>query len=171
MNRSAAFPLLAALLLVLPACDRDRPDVDFGGRDLGPELFSVVSRDDAIKVSLTDDYLVFSLTEQVRESARADVARDMEGERGRAAQVALGVLGKTVDRALAFRARYALDEIEDIRWEDGEMRVVFTDRRRQLPESFQVEGEPVTRAFDEDAVLDLADEFHHLKRERSTRRR
>jgi hypothetical protein len=163
-------PLILPLLFLAAATAcRDKPDMDFGGRDIGPDLFAIESTDGNVRMALTDDYLYLALAEQAVEEAREGMrsARDRDG----AAALVAGFVERTVGKALQFRALYPLDEIEDIRWEDGELRIDFRERRRSLDEVFQMGDEPVTRAFSEEAVLELSDEFHALQRERTARGR
>ncbi len=123
---------LALLLLVpLAACgDRGRPSVDFGGRDLGPDLFAIRSTDGGVKLGLTGEFVYFALSDSAAQAALADV--DSSARTGEAPGFVGGLLRGTVGKAVKFRARYAVAEIEDIRWADGRMQFVFTDPDRKL---------------------------------------
>lgn len=154
----AALPLLTVAI----ACG-DSPDMDFGGRDVGPDLFSIVSTDGAVRMVLTDDFVYLALTDQTRDEVRDDLRSETERE-GAAGRVA-GFVERTVGKALQFRALYPVDEIEDVRWEDGEMHVEFTSSKR-LDDSFKVGDDPVTHAFSEESVREFGEEFRTLKRER-----
>jgi hypothetical protein len=162
-----ALPLL--ILMATAGCGGDRPDMDLGGKDVGPELFSIVTTDGAVRMVLTDEFVFLALADSVREEARGDMqaAADQEG----AAGVIASLVERTVGKALGFRALIPLDEIEDVRWEDGEMHMVFTTRRRTLDEMFRTGDQPVSRAFAEDDVRDFGEEFRALKREHAVRRR
>jgi hypothetical protein len=167
-NMRIALALPLAALLATTACG-DRPDVDLGGRDVGPDLFTIVTSDGGVRMVLTDAFVYLALTDSVREEARGEMqaAADQEGAAGAIA----GFVERTVGKALSFRALIPLDEIEDVRWEDGEMRMVFTTRRRDLNEMFQTGDEPVTRAFAEEDVRRFGDELRALKREHADRSR
>jgi hypothetical protein len=165
--RISLVPILAlSLMLTVVGCG-DRPDVDFGGRDLGPDLFSIVSTDGAVRMTLTDDFLYIALAEETAEQVREDLRSGSERE-GAAAAIG-GFVERTVGKALQFRSLFPLDEIEDIWWSDGEMQIEFTGSRHRIDEMFRVDDQPVTRAFDEAAVQELSEEFHALKRERAAR--
>ncbi len=157
--------LALALLVPLAACgDRDRPDVDFGGSDLGPDMYAIHSRDGGVKMGLTPEFVYFALSDSVVQAARAQVdsstdAEDAPGFIG-------GLVQKTVGKALRFRARYAVADVQDIRWEDGKMRFVFTDPDRRLDDSFSVDDQPATEAFSQADVEGFAEVFRKVKASR-----
>jgi hypothetical protein len=165
MNTRYARLAACTLLVALAGCGGDRAAMDFGGRDLGPDLFAITSTDDRVRMVLTDDYLYLSLTEQAAEDIRRQVAEEAEAK-GRAGLVDRFV-ERTVSAATGFRAAYPLADVEDVRWEDGEMRIVFTRGRWDVNEAFRMDDEPVTRMFDEASVLELGEELRALKRERA----
>jgi hypothetical protein len=169
MNTRYARLAACTLLVALAGCGGDRAAVDFGGRDLGPDLFAITSTDDRVRMVLTDDYLYLSLTEQAAEDIRRQVAEEAEAK-GRAGLVDRFV-ERTVSAATGFRAAYPIDDIEDVRWEDGEMRIVLTRGRWDINEAFRMDDGPVTRMFDEASVLELGEELRALKRERAARER
>lgn len=154
------------LLAAMAGCDGDRPDVDLGGRDIGPDLFSVLSTDGGVRMALTDDYVYLALSDSGREQALEGMseAREQEG----AAGVIAGFVEQGVDRALGFRTLLPLDEIEELRWENGEMRMVFSDGQRTLDDII-IGDEPVTRTFSEEAVREFAEELRALKGEHAAR--
>lgn len=158
MRRSLA----AALLIpVLAGCgDRPEADMDFGGEDIGPDRHAILSEDGNVKLGLTDEFVYFALSDQALEEARSDMREGSEKE-GVEGFVG-GIVEKTVGKALAFRAKYRVSEIEDIRWEDGELRLEFTDPDRSLG-SFEVDDRPVAEAFAEDDVRAFAEAFREVK--------
>jgi hypothetical protein len=155
-------PLLAAAV----ACG-DASDVDFGGRDIGPDLFSIVSTDGAVRMALTDDYVYLTLSDDKREEVRQSLRSEADAE-GAAGRVS-GWVERTVGRALDFRDLHPVDEIEDIRWEDGRVRFDFKTRRRQP--SIQVGDEETAGTFDEASAREFREELHALKREQARSRR
>ena len=156
--------LALALLIPLIGCGDDDPQLDFGGEELGVDRYAVLSNDGEMKMGLTDGYLYFSLSERTREEARAEMqeAAEQEGVAG----VIGGLVEKTVGKALSFRARYPVDEIRDVRWEGGEMRILFEDPDRSVGDQFKIDDRPVAEAFPEEAVKAFGEEFRRLKRER-----
>lgn len=161
MRVGRAGALLLAAVVAL-GCRGDQR-VDFGGRDLGPDRFSGVSTDGKLRVALTDEFLYFALSEETLEEARAEMREDLAGEDA-------GRLGRFIERtvgtALSFRARLPLDAIEDIRWEDGEMAIIFKPGRgADADKLFGADDEPITEAFGEDVVTALGEEFRAVRRE------
>jgi hypothetical protein len=157
------------VLVAATACGGDRPDVDLGGKDVGPDLFAIVSTNGTVRMVLTDDFVYLALADNTVAEVRDDL-RTAAGQEGAAGFIS-GFVERAVGKALGFRALFPLDEIEDVRWEDGEMRVVFTTRRRNLNDLFRTDDEPVTRAFAEEDVRSFGEELRALKREQSGRGR
>lgn len=158
---SLIVPLAAATL----ACGGDRPDMDLGGRDIGPDRFAVTSTDGNVRMALTDGFMYFALTEQMLDEVRDEMreATEQEGVAGRIG----GFVERTVGKALQARALYPLDEVEAVRWEDDAMRVVFTRRGRSIDDAFRISDEPITTAFSEDAVRAFGEELRVMKASRS----
>jgi hypothetical protein len=155
--------LVGALLIVVAGCGGDRGAFDMGGEDIGPDLHAVESRDGEVKLGLTDRYVYFALSDAALEEARAEVSEDLEGKEGLGGVIG-DVVGSAVDKALQMRIKYPIEEIRDIRWEDGEMAILLEDGGRRLDESImKVDDRPVSEAFDRDAVEEFAAEFRRLK--------
>ena len=153
--------MVMALALTLMGCG-DRDQVDFSGEDLGVELHSILSEDGFVRMGLTREWVYFALSDSARAEAEAEIREDAEGDgvRGFFGGLMQSVLGK----ALGFRAKFAVSEIEDIRWEDGRMRFVFEDPDRRIDENLQIgEDGSVTEAFAEDQVRAFAEVFRAVK--------
>lgn len=165
MRRLLRVSLLVPVLMTLPGCgDQQDPQVDFGGDELGPDRHAMTSRDGDVKMGLTDDFVYFTLSDSVVAEARSDMQADAEEE---GAQGFFGSLvEKTVGKALGFRARLSVDEVADIRWEGGEMRIDFEDPDRRLSNHFEVNDRPVSEAFLEDDVRAFSEAFRRVKSER-----
>lgn len=160
--------LVAAVAMVAAWGCRGDQRIDFGGKDLGEERLAIVSTDGSVRLVLTDEHLYFALSEEVAGEARRDVEEDLGEDAGRLGRF----ISRTVNTALGFRAAYPVDVIEDVRWEDDEMRVVFVEGRgADLGKRFRIgDDESITHAFDEEAVLALRDELRAVKRERAAGR-
>ena len=160
--------LIAIVLLAqIAACGDAGADVDFDASDIGEDRFAVASRDGAVRMALTDEFVYFALSDSVLELARSEIDPDSgtaEGIRGAIS----GIVRGGVSRALSFRAKYPVDDIRDIRWEDGRMVFDFDDPRRSLSDNFKVEDRPVEEAFAEADVQAFAREFRRLKGARPT---
>jgi hypothetical protein len=156
---------VAILVPALAGCERPDADVDFGGDDIGPDVHSMVSAGGEVRMGLTERYVYLALSEEKLEEARSEMREeaDKEGVEG----IVGGVLEKTVGKALGFRAKYAVDAIDDIRWEDGAMVVDFRDPDRRLARELEVDDRPVTEAFREEDVRAFGEVFRAVKAGRS----
>lgn len=157
--------LTLALLIPIAACgDRRETEVDFGEDDLGPDRYSVLSEEGDVRMALTDRFVYFALSDSVVAEARAELEQDSAREG--LGQIFGGIIETAVGKALGFRAKIPVEEIRDIRWEAGEMRIEFVDPDREMGRSFQVDDQPVSEAFDRESVEAFADAFRRLKDER-----
>lgn len=155
--------LTLMLLIPLVACgDEQQGEIDFGGEELGPDRYSVVSDDEAIKMGLTDQHVYFAIADSVRAEAQAEMEREVGNRDGVAGMIG-GVVQKAVGKAMSFRARYPVEEIRDIRWENGQMRIEFVDPDRSISDSFQSGDRPITEAFSEQDVQAFAEHFRQVK--------
>lgn len=147
------------LAMALVGCDRGT-DVDFGGEAMGPDLHAIVSEDGSVKLGLTREFVYFALSDSARAQAQSEL--DEDAEQSFLGGIMRGLVGKALD----FRAKYAVSTIQDVRWEDGRMRVVFDDPDRRVDEGLEIgDGQPVTEAFTEEAVLSFAEAFRAVKEE------
>jgi hypothetical protein len=154
--------LALAVLGPIVACGGGDTEVDFGGDEIGEDRFSILSHDGELRMGLTDAYVYFALSEQAMEEARSDMEEDL-GEGEGLGRMIGGMVQKGVEKALNFRAKYPVSEIEDIRWTDGAMEVVFRDRGRDVTDSIKVDDRPVTEAFAREDVEAFAEAFRALK--------
>ena len=159
--------LAIAMAAALVGCgDRDA-GVDFSGEELGPDIHSILSEEGVVKMGLTRNWVYFELSDSVRAEAQSEL--DADAGAGGLKGFFGGIMRNVVGRALDVRARYAVAEIRDIRWEDGRMRIEFEDPDRSLDENLQIgdEGESVTQQFAEADVKAFAEVFRGVKAERA----
>lgn len=154
--------LAVALMVALVGCgDRDSP-MDFSGDEVGPDVHVIHSRDGNLKMGLTEGWVYFTLSDSTRAEAQAELDgdADADGLRGFFG----GLMRRVVGKALSFRARYAVSEIRDIRWQEGRMRVEFDDPDRRLGENLEFgEDEAVVDAFAREDVESFAEAFRAVK--------
>lgn len=161
--RGVVVVILAAALV---GCGDRGNRVDFSGDDIGPDLHAIHSVDGEVKMGLTQDWVYFALSDSVRAEATAELRADAEaeGEPGFFGRIMETVVG----RALDFRAKYAVREIEDIRWEGGRMRFQFDAPDRRLDDNLQFgEDGSVTEAFAREDVEAFGEAFRAVKRGKS----
>lgn len=156
--------LVLALAAATVACGDRGNRVDFSGEDLGSDIHSMATEDGALKMGLTREWVYFTLSDSVRAEAEAELTArtDSSGVKGFFG----GLMRSAVGKALSFRAKYAVSEIRDIRWEDGRMVVEFVDPDRRLDDNLHADDdEPVTEAFAEEDVRAFSEAFRGLKPE------
>lgn len=162
--RKAWLGMLVVLLPLLGCGDADA-EMDFGNEDLGSDRYAITSADGGAKMGLTDDYVYFALADSVLAAARAEMRETAESDGAKG--FVGGLVERTVGKAMGFRARIPVEDIEDIRWEDGRMRIVFTDPDRRFGNTFRVDDAPAEEAFREEDVRAMAEEFRRLKDRRT----
>ena len=116
-----------------------------------------------MKMGLTRKWVYFALSDSVRAEAEAELDADAEadGLKGFFG----GIMRNVVGRALDFRAKYAVSEIRDIRWEDGRMRIEFDDPERRVEANLYAgeDEKTVDEAFAEEDVKGFAEVFRAVK--------
>jgi len=177
----AGAALTIGLVLTLAGCGsdhRDDFDVSVGGAETGDidtgdmdlsaatptvedgDRFVALTRDGAVKLGLNNDDVYFRLSQALRDSIEAAIDRDVGEAEGFGGWIG-GMVQSGVGRALAFRVRYPLDEIRDVRYEDGELLFEFTDPDREI--EMDVDGQPLTRAFTETDARAFVEAFREVK--------
>lgn len=163
---------LLSLLLVLPlgACDEGGPRLERAGARAGElpvdddDRFSTLSRDGKIKLALTEDILYFRLSDDALREADLEMEEDTRDEEGLAGVITSAVTG-AVSNALRTRVSFDVQNIRDIRWDDGQLVLELEEGPDRL-ENFTVDGEDVSTRFEEDEIRALAQEFEKVKRGR-----
>ena len=152
------------LALTLAGCGDPGNEVDFSGDEIGPDIHAIVSDDGVVKMGLTREWVYFALSDSTRAEAEAELEAD--AEEGGIQGFFGGIMRNVVGKALNFRAKYAITEIRDVRWEDGRMRFEFVDPERRLDDNLELgEDRSVTEAFGEEAVKEFAEAFRAVKEE------
>jgi len=124
-----------ALPLALAACsfgDRDEVAVSFAEGDtaravqLGEGDVSVTSTDGAVILMLVGDTVRFQLSDSLRASVRTQVDSSVHEEAGALGNLIGQSVGKIVGGAMGFVVRIPVQDIENVRYEDG--RIQFESR-------------------------------------------
>ncbi len=179
MTRRVSFPrpmrffLLASLLLAAgcaPEPDEVAPDpsarteagVDLDGEaPPGVEQIVITTRGGEADLGLTDEVLFFRLSEKKRAEVESDMAQETEDLNGLGGSIARAVTGAVAD-ALDFTVRVPIEEVESVRYEDGQLRVETSG-----DDSFTFDDEDgdrsLDRQFDPDDARRFVDTFERLK--------
>jgi len=122
------------------------------GRDEAASTgFVITNRSGAVDLGLDDARVWVQLSDSVRRTVREQLATDT----GKAADTSAGALGAFIERTVKKSVQGALDQrlsrplsdIEDVRYEDGEIRFTYTGSSLVKFDTFKVNDEPVMRSF------------------------
>ncbi|HEX9885514.1 MAG TPA: hypothetical protein VGA70_03460 [Longimicrobiales bacterium] len=162
--RWIAISALASTVLSAAACDfrvdEDGAAVSFSESG-EPDRFSIVSRDDKMKLALTDDAIYFALSDETRREVEDEIAEERDDAEGLEAAI-LAAVAKGMSRALQASVSYDLEDVRDVRWQDGRLVIELEDGIADL-DDFEVDGDDLSDAFDEDDVRSFAREVERLK--------
>jgi hypothetical protein len=166
--------LMAALALV--ACSEERSvqfdvadeDTSFADAEVryAPgDQFAALSRDGVVKLGLTQERVYFTASDAVREHVDSTLEREMTESDSRVARAISGAVRRGVQSALRFDVDFRVDEIHDVEYVDGELEFdwVDPDDDRTL-RNVEVDGQRVTRAFDEESGRAFVRAFRRVKR-------
>jgi hypothetical protein len=130
---AALLPLVTAVTLGagLVACSiggDDETRVSFSSSDtaralaLGEGDVAVTSTDNAVVLALVGDTVRMQLSDSLRRSVAADVDSSLTKETGALGGMIARTVGKTVAGAMGFVVRIPVQEVENVRYEDGRIR-------------------------------------------------
>lgn len=163
-----ALALFAALLVSCTdtpdAADPDVPATTDVLEDGSQDRLAVHTRDGNIKLALTDETVYFWLSDTTMQRIEEEVARETEGLGSFAEDVA-DFVQKEVTKVVRDEMQFRIDEIRDIRYENGRLQFDFVDPGYELPNISQ-EGEPVTGRFPPDEARRFVEAFRQAKANR-----
>jgi hypothetical protein len=122
---------LAALpLLLLAACSFGGASdaISFESSDtaravtLGEGDVAVTSTDGAVQLMLVGDTVRMQLSDSLRASVKAEVDSSLDHDAGAIGSAIGGAVGKIVGGAMGFVVRLPVDEVENVRYEEGQIR-------------------------------------------------
>ena len=167
---------LMSAALVLAACSEERSvqfdvadeDTSFANAEVryAPgDQFATLSRDGVVKLGLTQERVYFTASDAVREHVDSTLEREMTESDSRVARAISGAVRRGVQSALRFDVDFRIDEIRDVEYVDGELEFDWVDPEddRTL-RNVEVDGRPVTRAFDEEPGRAFVQAFRRVKR-------
>lgn len=173
-------PLLALGLLAAPAHAQEHErhgglvldDSGYGRvvdrlRDDDAE-FLITSRDGKLSLLLTRDALTMQLTDRALREIDRDMAEDARDEDGGSlGRLIASAVRSSVKSALDHGYRYDLEDVEDVRYEDG--RLTITDRDGDtILDSVKLDDRDAMESFSPEDARRFVKEFRRLKERRWT---
>ncbi|GAB5534404.1 MAG: hypothetical protein Rubg2KO_06530 [Rubricoccaceae bacterium] len=159
---------LAGLAFLLAACSPDAPaveeetsaqtEVTFDSQIAGAEVTSILTEGGEVRLGLTDEVLYFGLTDLVAKEVEAGL-EDAESEGGLGGFIA-GAVSNAVTGALTTPVQIPLDNVQDIRYENGRLQVDFDGEHSSV--DLEIDDEPVDQQFDPEEARQFAEAFHEL---------
>lgn len=159
-----------AAAIVVSACERgnrDRSDATFSPRDasraLGPGDVRILNSDGSIEVALIGDSIVTGLGPRVM----AEIQRSTDTAAVSGSGLGAGIekfVKSTVASALNHQIKYAVADVQDMRYEDGKLQLFWKDgSRMKLFESAKTNNRPISESFDEREAQKLIAAFRTRK--------
>ena len=128
MRPTTSVPLLAATALLLAtACSNDKEKADINVTMGGDSASAMVLADGDVKITSTDGAIVLAvigdtmrmqLSDSLRNSVNAEISAKTGDKDGLAATITRSV-GSVVNSALGFSLRVHVDDVENLRYENG----------------------------------------------------
>lgn len=157
--------VLAFMALSTAGCDfevgEDGAEMSFSESEQA-DLYSIVSRDDKVKMGLTEDVIYFGLSDELRQEVKEEMAEEMEGAEGRLERSLISIVSRGVSKALNASVSYELKDVRELRWEDGRIVIELEDGPADL-DDFDVDGDDISRVFREGDVRRFAEEVERVK--------
>lgn len=114
---------------------------------LGPGDMRIYNTDSSVDLVLTGDRILAGLSPKTVEKVKRDMAKDTNDASGLAGSIG-NIVKQSVASAIGTHAAFPLADIRDIRYENGEIVVQWTDGgRHELFSSTRVNGEKASHTF------------------------
>ncbi|PAP76261.1 hypothetical protein [Rubrivirga marina] len=136
----------------------DLDDVDLSSRLPGTPIDAVSTRDGEIELGVTDSVLYTRLSPELRARIQSEMADETGDESGLGRTIAQAVTG-AVAQGLAMAVSVPLDEVRDVRYEDGRLVIEMEDGGESPFDGSRNDDEPMLEQFDREAGERLAEAF------------
>jgi len=147
------------------AVDREMADLelDLDGVGLSSRLpgtlvDAVSTRDGEIELGVTDSVLYTRLSPELQGRIQSEMADETQDESGLGGAIARAVTG-AVSQGLAMAVSVPLDEVRDVRYEDGRVVIEMEDGGESPFNGSRNDDQPMLEQFDREAGERLADAF------------
>ena len=138
--------------------DLDLDGVGFSSRLPGTLVDAVRTRDGGMELGVTDSVLFTRLSPALQREVEAEMAEETADQTGLGGALARAVTG-AVAQGLAMAVNVPIDDVRDVRYEDGRVVIEMVDGERSPFDGSRNEGEPMLEQFDADAGRRLAKAF------------
>jgi hypothetical protein len=135
--------------------------VELSEREEEEILEAIPSEDGSVDLVLSAERLFLRLSDETRARAEEEMARDLGGEEGIAGAVASAV-SRGVSRALGVTVSWELEEIREIRLDDGRLVVELRNGSDAL-EEVRINDRDVARTFEEEDVRRVIEAFEEAR--------
>ena len=161
-NLKVFVPLVLTGLAGCGAADRG---AEFAQAVTGEEVYRITNEDDVVDLVLTTESVYMELSEKVL----AEVKEELDEERAEEETNALAggikdFVLNGVEKMVQTKIEYQIDEVHEIRWDDGEMILVVDDNGFLSFDEIEIDGDrPVLETFRRDDALEFIAEFQRVK--------
>lgn len=126
------------------------------------DRYAIYSRGGEVKLGLTDEAIYYRLSDSLLQEVDREMARETEGRDGIGGAIADAVTGGVSD-LLRHQMEYRVEDIRDLRYQDGQIAITFEDGTTETPDVESEDGEPV---FPQDDAERFIDAFRKVKQAR-----
>ena len=153
------------VLTGLAGCGEADRGAEFAQAVTGEEVYRITNEDDVVDLVLTTESVYMELSEKVL----AEVKEELDEERAEEETNALAggikdFVLNGVEKMVQTKIEYQIDEVHEIRWDDGEMILVVDDNGFLSFDEIEIDGDrPVLETFRRDDALEFIAEFQRVK--------
>lgn len=143
--------------------DIDIDDVNLSSRPAGTRIQAVTTRNGELELGVTDSVLYSRLSPELQLRIESEMEDETADETGLGGAIARAVTG-AVSKGLQMAVSVPLDQVRDVRYEDGRVVIEMEDGDASPFETSKTDDEPMLEQFDAEAGRQLADAFAKAKR-------
>ena len=157
--------LVPLVLTGLAGCGEADRGAEFTQAVVGEEVYRITNEEAAVDLVLTTESVYMELAGKVL----AEVQEELDEARAEKESNALvgGIKDFVLDgveKIVRTKIEYDIDEVHEIRWDDGEMIFVVDDNSYLSFDDIEVDGDrPVLETFRRDDALEFIAEFQRVK--------
>ncbi len=165
MRRNLTFLTFLVLLGSLAGCGHSDEGAEFTRTVAGEEILRITNNEDEVDLVLTTDAVYMELSAQVLDEIYQELEKEREEkEDGGFASGIKNMVLDGVEQMMQTMVEYDLDEIREIRWDDGEMIFEVEGSSYISFDAIEVDGDrPVLETFNRRDALEFIAEFYRVK--------